>query len=107
MAIVASVTYGGAPALGQTFQIFSSDASSGNSAGIVPPPRPGLLWRFDPARGTLSMVSATSQPQLAAAIAGGQFKFKAVNVWPARHECTPGPAWPGRNETERDPARPV
>lgn len=70
-----SVNYGGTlvvsnlagtPALGQSFPIFSAASSSGNFTNITPgSPGTGLRWRFEPASGVLSVVSASSQPVIA------------------------------------------
>jgi len=94
---LANVTYGGiltvnnlggSPALGQSFHIFGAAASSGNFAGIMPPPGPGLLWRFDPATGTLSVVSAASQPQIAkVALNGANLTLQAINGPPGVTGC--------------------
>jgi autotransporter-associated beta strand protein len=86
---LANVTYGGtltvnnlggSPVLGQSFQIFSAGAFGGNFNRIMPPPGPGLLWRFDPASGALSVVSAVSSPQIASvAINGANLTLQATN----------------------------
>jgi autotransporter-associated beta strand protein len=86
---LSSVTYGGTLvltnasgsfSLGQAFSIFGSPPASGNFAQILPPPGPGLGWRFNPATGEVSVVSAAqpafsdisfSEGKLSFALTGG------------------------------------
>jgi autotransporter-associated beta strand protein len=47
---------------GDTFALFSAAASSGNFAGIVGSPGPGLAYSFNPANGVLSVVTSSGPP---------------------------------------------
>lgn len=43
---------------GQSYKLFSATTASGNFSAVVPPsPGPNLTWSFDPAAGTLNIVS--------------------------------------------------
>jgi autotransporter-associated beta strand protein len=71
---LASVSYGGtltvsnlagAPALNQSFPLFSAASASGNFSSLTPQLTGGLRWRFNPASGVLSVVATNSQPRFA------------------------------------------
>jgi autotransporter-associated beta strand protein len=69
---LSSVTYGGTLYInnlagtltaGQSFQLFNAVSASGNFSNILPAPGAGLAWDFNPASGTLGVVS-TAPPQV-------------------------------------------
>jgi autotransporter-associated beta strand protein len=55
----------GAPALGQSFSLFSAANASGNFSSLTPQLTGGLRWRFNPPSGMLSVVSTNLQPKFA------------------------------------------
>jgi autotransporter-associated beta strand protein len=71
---ISTVTYGGllvisnatsdatALANGDMFTLFSAAANSGNFAGIVGTPGPGLAYSFNPTTGVLSVVTSSGPP---------------------------------------------
>ena len=61
---------------GQAFHLFSSVLDRGNFSQIEPSPGPGLVWRFDPNRGVLSVIAA---PLLTVVSAGTR---TAALSWP-------------------------
>jgi len=74
----------GSLAVGDSFQLFSSGASSGNFAGITPlTPGTGLAWHFTPASGVLSVVTGpnTSPTSVTNSVNGNQLTLS----WPADH----------------------
>jgi autotransporter-associated beta strand protein len=88
-----SVTYGGTltvtnfagtPAIGQNFPLFSTAVASGNFSSVTPQLPGTERWRFDPASGALSVVSANSQPVFANVSLAGPTKlmFAIVNGTP-------------------------
>jgi autotransporter-associated beta strand protein len=62
---------------GDTFTLFSAGASSGNFAGIVGTPGPGLAYSFNPANGVLSVVTSSGPPP---APTFGKVLFSGGNV---------------------------
>lgn len=52
----------GAPALNQSFPLFSAASASGNFSSLTPQLTGGLRWRFNPPSGVLSVVSTNLQP---------------------------------------------
>jgi autotransporter-associated beta strand protein len=85
---LSSVTYGGTMYVnnlagtltaGQSFQLFNSASAGGNFSNILPTPGAGLAWDFNPATGTLSLVS-TAPPQVTSwgIDAGGSFTLSGT-----------------------------
>jgi autotransporter-associated beta strand protein len=71
---LSSVNYGGTlivsnlagtPTLGQSFQLFSTTNAAGNFNFLTPQLNGALRWRFNPANGTLSVISSNLQPRFA------------------------------------------
>jgi autotransporter-associated beta strand protein len=79
------VNTGGALAIGQSFQLFSSAAASNNfSALSLPALGSGLAWQWTPANGTLAVVGggvATNPTNITATVSGGALHLS----WPADH----------------------
>jgi autotransporter-associated beta strand protein len=75
---------GGTFAAGQSFQLFSAAGHSGNFASTnLPPLAGGLAWNWNPANGTLSVVSGvnTNPTNITATVSGGNLNLS----WPADH----------------------
>jgi len=74
----------GTPVLGQSYAIFSAAGASGNFSSIKPQLTGGLRWRFNPAAGVLSVVSASSQPWFASVVptGGGAVVMSVTNGAP-------------------------
>lgn len=71
---ISSVNYGGTltvsnlagtPVVGQSFPIFSAVGAAGNFSSITPQLTGGVRWRFDPASGSVSVISTNLQPKFA------------------------------------------
>lgn len=75
---------GGTLAAGQSFQIFSAAAATGNFSAITPAAGPGLKWQFDPASGVLSVLATTlPQPRIAnVLVSGGNLVMLVTNGVP-------------------------
>ena len=93
---LSSVVYGGTLvvsnlagtlALGQTFPVFSAGNVNGNFSSIMPNPGPWLRWCFDPANGTLSVVSSASQPRIASITRAGTNFILHVTDGPPAASC--------------------
>ena len=74
---------GGTVALGQSYQLFSAVNYSGSFAATNLPVLSGLAWNWNPASGTLSVISgvATNPTNLTATVSSGSLKLS----WPADH----------------------
>jgi hypothetical protein len=84
---LSSVIYGGtlvisnvagAISAGQSFQIFSAASASGNFNGVIPSPGAGLTWNFNPANGTLSVVSVAPPQIISSSFAGSSFSISGT-----------------------------
>ena len=74
---------GGTFALGQSYQLFSAVNYSGSFSATNLPVLSGLAWNWNPASGTLSVISgvATNPTNLTATVSSGSLKLS----WPADH----------------------
>jgi len=74
---------GGTFAAGQTYRLFSAAGYTGNFGATNLPALSGLAWNWNPASGTLSLVSgvATNPTNITATVSGGKLDLS----WPADH----------------------
>lgn len=84
---LSNVTYGGTLVIsnvagtlsaGQSFKLFSATSASGNFNGVIPPPGAGLAWSFNPANGTLSVLSVAPPQIISSRLAGGSFTMSGT-----------------------------
>ncbi len=70
-------------ALGDSFQLFSVPAHSGNFTSVIGTPGTGLGWSFNPANGTVTVVTglASNPTNITVSVTGGTMTLS----WPADH----------------------
>jgi hypothetical protein len=73
----------GTLSVGNSFTIYSAGSSSGNFSTIAGTPGPGLAWSFNPANGTLSVITgvATNPTNITFSVSSGNLNLS----WPADH----------------------